>query len=88
MPRRTQVAEQRLERVLGLPPREARRVVAEVLDCFDCDVSEYVEERHRELKSAGAPNESIYIRIANELREERFVAPRLTVRQIRRRIYG
>jgi hypothetical protein len=82
------LARERLERLLGLDPVRARRAVSETIDCLGQEVDDYIAERHRELRATGARNEEIYETIAGELPALRFAAPRLSARQIRRRIYG
>jgi len=82
------LARERLERLLGLAPEQARRAVTETLDCLGQGVDEYISERHRELQSRGVRNPAIYETIARELETLRFAAPALSARQIRRRIYG
>ena len=85
---RLDLARERLERLLGLAPPQAQRAIAETLDCFRQGVDEYIAERHRELQTQGLPNPAIYDTIGRELSVLRFTAPALSVRQIRRRIYG
>ncbi len=60
----------------------------EVLDSLELEVDEYVARRHGELQAQGESNSDIFERIAEELRTLRFKAPKLSARQIRRRIYG
>jgi hypothetical protein len=79
---------QRLQSVLGLSPAQASRVVDEVLDSLALEVDEYIARRHGELQAQGDNNPEIFDRIAEELRALRFKAPKLSARQIRRRIYG
>jgi hypothetical protein len=81
-------AVRRLQALLGLGPEQAERAVAEVLDTFGLEVNEYITRRHDELQGAGESNAAILERIAAELPSCRFRAPPLTVRQLRRRIYG
>jgi len=81
-------AEQRLQTLLGLSPEQAARAVAETLDSLRFQVDEYIATRHAELQSEGVGNLQIFERIASELSELRFRAPRLSARQIRRRVYG
>jgi hypothetical protein len=83
-----ELAQERLERLLGLDAAQARRAVTEILDCLSLDVDDYIAERHRELCARGARNEAIYLTIAKELPLLRFAPPALSPRQIRRRIYG
>ena len=80
--------QQRLESVLGLSRAQASRVVDEVLDSLQLEVDEYIARRHGELQAQGDNNPEIFERIAEELRALRFKAPKLSARQIRRRIYG
>jgi hypothetical protein len=82
------LARERLERLLGLDPSLARRAVSETIDCLDREVDEFIADRHRELRALGAHNEAIYETIAREIPTLRFAAPKLSARQIRRRIYG
>jgi hypothetical protein len=80
--------QQRLQSVLGLSRAQASRVVDEVLDSLGLEVDEYIARRHGELQAEGVNNPEIFERIAGELRALRFKAPKLSARQIRRRIYG
>jgi len=82
------LARERLERLLGLGPAQARRAVTETVDCLWRGVDDYIASRHRELQAEGARNQAIYETIARELTTLRFAAPPLSARQIRRRIYG
>jgi hypothetical protein len=81
-------AEQRLQMLLGLSPEQAARAVAETLDSLRFEVDEYIETRHAELQTQGVSNPQIFELIADELPSLRFRAPRLSARQIRRRVYG
>ncbi len=78
----------RLVQVCGLEGAEASRVVDEVLDAFDGTVDDFIAARHDALQREGWSNEAIYRRIREELAGQRFRAPALSERQIRRRIYG
>ena len=77
-----------LTRTSPLSPGEAARVVAEVLGYFSESAEEFVRRRHRELKMAGLTNEQAFARIAAELPARRVAAPRFSLRQLRRVIYG
>jgi len=72
----------------GLSPSEAGHLVDEVLDLFGSDLDEFIVSRHAELQKEGARSKAIYRQIQRELDEWRFAAPPLSIRQIRRRIYG
>ena len=82
------LARERLERLLGLDEAQARRAVTEIVDCLSYRVDDYIADRHRELCAHGARNDVIYATIERELPLLRFAPPRLSSRQIRRRIYG
>jgi hypothetical protein len=77
-----------LTRTSPLDPGEAARVVADVLSYFSESIEEFVRRRHGELKSRGLTNEEIFPRIAAELPFRRVAAPELSLRQLRRIVYG
>lgn len=77
-----------LTRTSPLGHGEAARVVAEVLSYFSEPVEEFVRRRHAELKARGLTNDEIFPRIAKELPLRRVSAPELSVRQLRRIVYG
>ena len=77
-----------LVRTTPLQRGEAARVVLDVLAYFDETAEEFVRRRHRELRSGGLQNTEIFERISAEL-PHRAVAPaRLSLRQLRRIVYG
>lgn len=89
--RRTPVHEDlidHLTRTTALPRNEAVRVVLDVLAYFDETTEDYVRRRHRELKSGGLVNADIFERIAAELPHRAVAPPELSLRQIRRIVYG
>ncbi|MGP3970298.1 hypothetical protein [Streptomyces sp. 6N223] len=67
---------------------EAARVVLDVLAYFDETVEEFVRRRHRELRARGMGNEAIFGRIADELPRRAVSPPQLSLRQLRRIVYG
>ncbi|MFI7693527.1 hypothetical protein ACIBQ6_30970 [Nonomuraea sp. NPDC049655] len=77
-----------LARTSALGPGEAARVVADVLSYFSEPVEEFVRRRHGELKARGLTNDEIFPRIAAELPARRVAAPELSLRQLRRIVYG
>ena len=77
-----------LTRTTTLSRAEAQRVVEEVLVFFSESVERFIKRRHTELQKAGYANPVIFERIQRELPFRRVAAPPLTVRQIRRVIYG
>ena len=72
----------------GLSRGDAQRTVAEVLDFFSETTESFVRRRHRELQRRGLANAESLGRIAAELPRRRVAPPQLSVRQIRRVIYG
>ncbi len=72
----------------ALSPHEASRLVQEVLAFYGESADAFIRRRHYELQKSGLPNATIYALIGEELKHHRFVATPLSVRQIRRTIYG
>ena len=77
-----------LARTSPLSASEAARVVAEVVGYFGESVEEFVRRRHRELKAGGLTNERAFALIAAELPARRVAPPQLSLRQLRRVVYG
>lgn len=77
-----------LSRTSPLSPGEAARVIADVLAYFGEPAEEFVRRRHAELKARGLTNERIFERVAAELPLRRVAPPELSVRQLRRIVYG
>ncbi|MGR3934303.1 hypothetical protein [Streptomyces sp. BRA346] len=67
---------------------EAARVVLDVLAYFDETTEEFVRRRHRELQSGGLTNADIFERITAELPYRAVAPPELSLRQLRRIVYG
>lgn len=67
---------------------EAARVVADVLGYFAEAPDEFVRRRHRELKAGGRTNDQAFRQIAAELPYRRYAPPELSIRQLRRIVYG
>ena len=80
--------EQRLSGVAGVPSQSVERVAGEVLDLFGQTLDDFITARHSELQQEGYSTTAIYRHIQSEIEEWRFKAPPLSLRQIRRRIYG
>lgn len=79
---------EQIARTTGLPPGDARRVVADVIAYFSATTDEYVRRRHRELQLHGLTNDTIFERIGDELTRWPVRAPHLSARQLRRIVYG
>ncbi len=77
-----------LVRSTPLQRGEAARVVLDVLAYFDESTEGFVRRRHRELQSQGLRNEAIFERIAHELPHRAVSPPPLSLRQLRRLVYG
>ncbi|GEL18288.1 hypothetical protein [Pseudonocardia asaccharolytica] len=67
---------------------EAERVVAEVLSYFAEPVEEFVRRRHTELQRRGLTNDRIFEQVSVELGVRRVAPPALSIRQLRRIVYG
>lgn len=77
-----------LVRTTPLQRGEAVRIVQDVLAYFDESTEEYVRRRHRELQSRGLTNPEIFSRISSELPRRAVAPPDLSLRQLRRIVYG
>jgi hypothetical protein len=77
-----------LARTSRLEPKEARRVVDEVLSFLVEEPEAFVRRRHLALQRRGLSNTLIFTRLQAELAQRRFPAPAYTARQLRRIIYG
>ena len=63
-------------------------MVADVLGYFSEPPEEFVRRRHRELKARGLSNDLAFAQIAAEIPLRRYAAPELSLRQLRRIVYG
>ncbi|MFC4493448.1 hypothetical protein ACFPA8_04775 [Streptomyces ovatisporus] len=77
-----------LVRTTPLHRGEAARIVLDVLAYFDETTEEYVRRRHRELQSRGRTNPEIFPLISSELPRRAVAPPGLSLRQLRRIVYG
>ncbi|WP_221352690.1 hypothetical protein [Streptomyces beigongshangae] len=77
-----------LTRSSPLSRGEALRVVQDVLAYFDETTEDYVRRRHRELQAQGWLNSAIFERITADLGYRAVAPPELTLRQVRRIVYG
>jgi hypothetical protein len=77
-----------LVRTTPLRRGEAARVVLDVLAYFDETPEAYVRRRHRELQARGLANAEIFERVARELPHRAVAPPELSLRQLRRIVYG
>jgi hypothetical protein len=77
-----------LTRSTPLSRGEALRVIQDVLAYFDETTEEYVRRRHRELQAQGLVNAEIFQRIEADLRYRAVAPPELSLRQLRRIVYG
>lgn len=72
----------------GLTPAESARVVTDVLAYYREPVEVVVRRRHAHLQTYGVRNEQAFAQIADELAGRLVAAPDLSVRQLRRIVYG
>jgi polyhydroxyalkanoate synthesis regulator phasin len=77
-----------LTRSTPLSRGEALRVVQDVLAYFDEATEDFVRRRHRELQAQGQVNAEIFEQILADLRYRAVAPPELSLRQLRRIVYG
>ncbi|MGW1540407.1 hypothetical protein ACWCPM_09195 [Streptomyces sp. NPDC002309] len=77
-----------LTRSTPLNRGEALRVIQDVLAYFDETTEEFVRRRHRELQAQGLVNATIFEQITADLTYRAVAPPELTLRQLRRIVYG
>ncbi|GAB1329491.1 hypothetical protein [Streptomyces sennicomposti] len=77
-----------LTRSTPLSRGEALRVIQDVLAYFDETTEEFVRRRHRELQAQGLVNAEIFERIGTDLKYRTVAPPELSLRQLRRIVYG
>ena len=77
-----------LTRSTALGRGEALRVIQDVLAYCDETTEEYGRRRHRELPAQGLVNAAIFERIEADLTYRAVAPPELSLRQLRRIVYG
>ena len=77
-----------LVRSSALTPQQSSKLVEEIITYFNESIEQYVQRRHRQLQENGLRNSEIFDAIENELSLMRFPAPKLSLRQMRRMVYG
>ena len=80
--------QQHLLNSYNLDKNDIPRLLEDIIGFFDKTLEEYVQWRHRHLKAVGLKNKEIYERLQLEIEGRRFKAPSLSLRQVRRIIYG
>lgn len=77
-----------LSRLTALSEVQSRQVVAEVLAYFNEDIELFIRRRHLELQQQGLSNARIFVTVQQELSGRLFPVEEISVRKIRRMIYG
>ena len=77
-----------LQETYALSQERAGHLVAEVFAFYRDSYDDYVRRRHHELQQTGMRNAAIFAAICQELPSRHFPGPKLTMRQVRRLIYG
>ncbi|MBX2835609.1 MAG: hypothetical protein KTR35_02065 [Gammaproteobacteria bacterium] len=72
----------------SLTSNEAAKVIAEVLNYYEENLSDYVKRRHLDLQAMGVSNSAAFEQIQQEIPHRRFQSQSPSIRQIRRIIYG
>ncbi|MBU2512681.1 hypothetical protein KJ966_15195 [bacterium] len=72
----------------SISEREFDRLLDEIHAFYELEVHEFIQQRHFQLKKEGLNNSTIYSLIQDEMDQRRFKAGKMSIRQIRRAIYG
>jgi len=72
----------------GIPEDELGKLLEDLWLLCDETVAAFARRRHAELQAAGIPNERGFAIIEREIAAGRFASPALSLRQVRRIIYG
>jgi cell shape-determining protein MreC len=79
---------ERLQQLTGLSRSTLQRVAETIVDYFNETTEDFVQRRHAELRKQRIRNEEAFQRISEELAQRLVAAPRLSLRQLRRIVYG
>lgn len=77
-----------MEEKYGLSEEELGLLIDDLRAFTDETLEDFVRRRHGELQREGLRNDAIYRRLAEEAASGRFRCPELSLRQVRRIIYG
>lgn len=77
-----------LEEKYSLNSEELDLLLEDLWAFTEESIEDFVHRRHGELQREGLHNPAIYARIAQEAKQGRFTCPELSLRQVRRIIYG
>ncbi len=72
----------------SLGDRELTRLLDEINSYYELEMKEFVQLRHLQLKNEGWQNADIFEQLQHEIENRRFKAGEVSLRQIRRIIYG
>lgn len=68
--------------------RELSRLLDEINSYYELEIKEFIQLRHLQLKNEGWQNADIFHQLQVEIEDRRFKAGEISLRQIRRIIYG
>ncbi|MCG8568581.1 MAG: hypothetical protein MJB14_00440 [Spirochaetes bacterium] len=77
-----------LKQYYSLSDQQINHLMEDFQQFYQHNLNDFIQLRHQALKHAGLKNEEIYQKILSEIKEQRFSVSDLSLRQIRRIIYG
>ncbi len=77
-----------LQVTTNLSDKEINKIIEEINEFYNLSYQEYIKKNHLKLRAEGYKNEEIYEILSEKVKQMRFKAPDLSIRQIRRIIYG
>jgi hypothetical protein len=72
----------------SLGDKELSRLLDEINSYYELELKEFIQLRHLQLKNEGLQNAEIFETLQWEIEKRRFKAGEISLRQIRRIIYG
>jgi len=79
---------EQMSQTYGMSQETISKLSEELCYFWNQDLKTWLQTRHQELQSLGYKNDAIYSELQKEIKKRPFAASPLSLRQIRRIIYG
>ena len=78
----------RISIIVNIDDKNIGKLYEELLNIFSESEEDFIQKRHKELKTLGLKNQEIFPEIIKEMKNRLFKGRELSERQIKRIIYG